>query len=171
MNEMVDAIDNLQLHASLRFAGHGEYRSAQQDQDVITLVPREELQSTMEEHQCFYLPYDNDKRFVGRVNELRIVESALSPAGSTKQRYLTIWGLGGVGKSQLALAFANRSKSLFDIILWTNAETEEGLLQSFTNVAMALRLQGASPGHGHSNHQLVQSWLLLSGKYQFVELR
>lgn len=56
-----------------------------------------------------------------------------------------------------------KSTSIFDILLWINAETEESLLQSFTDLAIGLHLEGASRGLGLSNHGLVQSWLLICG--------
>ena len=163
MREMDAAIENLQLCAAVRAVGLGDYRSVRQDQEIAALVPSEGHTSATTVYPYIHLPYDNQKRFVGREDELQEITSALSQDESSEQRCFTIWGLGGVGKSQIALAFANRSKSIFDILLWINAETEESLLQSFTDVAIGLRLEGASRGQGLSNHGLVQSWLLTCG--------
>ena len=163
MEEMNDAIKNIQLCASFRVNGLGGYHSERQDQEIAALVPSEGHTSATVVYPYIHLPYDNQKQFVGRKDELHKITSALSRDKTSEQRSFTIWGLGGIGKSQIALAFANRSKTDFDILLWINAATEESLLQSFTDVAIGLRLEGASRGQGVSNHGLVQTWFLLCG--------
>lgn len=72
----------------------------------------------------------------------------------------TIFGIGGVGKSSLAAAFAHacRANSTYDAIFWIRSETSIALQKSFTDMAWALELPRASGDHG-GNIILVQNWL------------
>ncbi|CAG8078910.1 unnamed protein product [Penicillium salamii] len=53
---------------------------------------------------------------------------------------VALHGLGGVGKSQLALKYAESQKDRFDPILWIDATNEELLRSSFTRCAAELGL-------------------------------
>lgn len=46
-----------------------------------------------------------------------------------------IHGLGGVGKTQLAIAYAKRHRAEYSAFFWLNAKDEDSLRQSFTKVA------------------------------------
>lgn len=52
-----------------------------------------------------------------------------------KQKRLVLGGVGGVGKTQLALAFAERHDLDYDSIIWCNAASEPTLRESFRSVA------------------------------------
>jgi hypothetical protein len=78
---------------------------------------------------------------------------------------VAISGLGGVGKSQLALKFAETHKDHYNPILWVDATDKELVLSSFQRLATALQLQiNANTKHGSvltddGNVQAVLRWL------------
>ena len=45
-------------------------------------------------------------------------------------------GLGGVGKTQLAMAYAYKFSTVYKTLYWVNAATEESLLCGFRKIAM-----------------------------------
>jgi hypothetical protein len=92
---------------------------------------------------CGGAPYYNDDYFVGRQEELDQLNSVLNPSAQKQNRFYTVWGLGGVGKSKLALAYAKRFGHQFDITLWIKAQNSISIDQSFTDIAIELRLEGA----------------------------
>jgi hypothetical protein len=53
---------------------------------------------------------------------------------------LIIYGLGGVGKTQLALRFVEDHRDRYGPILWIDAESPETVRESFERCAAALRL-------------------------------
>lgn len=54
-------------------------------------------------------PYNNPKLFIGRESDIMKMEAILSPdAKSQEHRRLVLGGKGGIGKTQLAIAYANR---------------------------------------------------------------
>ena len=107
------------------------------------------------------LPYPEYRGFYGREDILKQLEVALVPAQSSRGiQSVLLHGLGGVGKSQTALAFAHRNLSSFDAIFWVRSETKTSLKRSFTDIALALRLAGArDEGHDEENLLYFREWL------------
>jgi AAA+ ATPase superfamily predicted ATPase len=70
---------------------------------------------------------------VAREDELRDIHEALRGDGS--RRTVVLHGLGGIGKTQLAIAYAKEHKENYSAIFWLNIKDEDSLKQSFANVA------------------------------------
>jgi NB-ARC domain len=93
--------------------------------------------------QCYHIPLSSStsSRFYGRQDDLQAVRQALDPSESVDiLRSYAVYGMGGVGKTQLALHYAQASKKAFDTILWIAAENTMSMEQSFKDVAQALGL-------------------------------
>ncbi|KAB8253464.1 hypothetical protein BDV35DRAFT_375386 [Aspergillus flavus] len=79
--------------------------------------------------------------FVGRDAELRTIRKDLHPSsqgGQRKQQQqqrLAIGGIGGVGKTQIALTYAQTPHASYETVLWFNAATEISLKNSFATAA------------------------------------
>ncbi|KAH7303005.1 hypothetical protein BKA65DRAFT_240068 [Rhexocercosporidium sp. MPI-PUGE-AT-0058] len=73
------------------------------------------------------------EHFVAREEELVEIRKALSGDGS--RRTVVLHGLGGIGKTQLSVAYAKRHKDSYSAIFWMNIKDEDSLKQSFTKVA------------------------------------
>ena len=70
---------------------------------------------------------------MGRKTELVEIHKALSGDGS--RRAVVLHGLGGIGKTQLSIAYAKRHKDDYSAIFWLNIKDEDSLKQSFAKVA------------------------------------
>jgi hypothetical protein len=70
---------------------------------------------------------------VAREDELGKIHQALSGNGS--RRILVLYGLGGIGKTALAVAYAKRHKNNYSAIFWLNIKDEDSLKQSFVKMA------------------------------------
>jgi ATP/maltotriose-dependent transcriptional regulator MalT len=73
------------------------------------------------------------EHFVAREEELTEMHKTLSSDGS--RRTITLNGLGGIGKTQLTIAYAKRHKESYSAIFWLNIKDEDSLKQSFAKVA------------------------------------
>jgi hypothetical protein len=51
------------------------------------------------------------------------------------RRTVVLHGLGGMGKTQLAVAYAKRNRNSYSAVFWLNIKDEDSLKQSFTKVA------------------------------------
>ena len=86
----------------------------------------------------FSIPFgDKEMRgvehLVGRDGDLDQVHAALSGDGS--RRAVVLSGLGGIGKTQLAIAYAKRHKDNYSAIFWVNIRDESSAQQSFATIA------------------------------------
>ncbi|KIX05174.1 uncharacterized protein Z518_06046 [Rhinocladiella mackenziei CBS 650.93] len=77
-----------------------------------------------------------DYLFIGRDIELQQMEGILTPgSNSSHRRVLVLGGMGGIGKTQLSIAYAKRHGDTYSSIFWLNATSEVTLKGSFRNVA------------------------------------
>jgi GTPase SAR1 family protein len=70
---------------------------------------------------------------VAREEELTKINEMLRGDGS--RRTVVLHGLGGVGKTQLTVAYAKRYKDNYSAVFWLNIKDEDSLKQSFVKVA------------------------------------
>lgn len=79
--------------------------------------------------------------FVGRENYLNLIEEQL-----VRERtpdivpVVVLWGEGGIGKSEIAIAAANELLKHFNVVHWINAATEESYLSSYQQLATQLKI-------------------------------
>jgi hypothetical protein len=78
--------------------------------------------------------------FVARQNELGKLDQILGGGGSSDgRRTAVLHGLGGIGKTQLAIAYAKRHKDDYSAILWLNIKDEDSIKYSLAMAAKRLR--------------------------------
>ena len=73
------------------------------------------------------------EEFVAREGELAEIHRMLRGDGS--RRTVVLHGLGGVGKTQLTIAYAKRHKDNYSAVFWLNIKDEDSLRQSFAKAA------------------------------------
>ncbi len=71
--------------------------------------------------------------FVARQQELAEIHRKLSGNGS--RRTVVLHGVGGIGKTQLAVAYAKRHTADYSAIFWLDSTSEDSLKQSFARVS------------------------------------
>ncbi|MCJ1396521.1 hypothetical protein MMC18_009412, partial [Xylographa bjoerkii] len=90
---------------------------------------------------CYCIPLGVTDRFYGRDSEVNHVQKVLEPElGRSGIQSIALYGMGGVGKTQVALHYANSCRETFDAILWISADNTMKLAQSFLEVAQRLEL-------------------------------
>jgi Heterokaryon incompatibility protein (HET) len=72
-------------------------------------------------------------QFVAREKELAQMHDILHGDGS--RRVAVLHGLGGIGKTQLAITYAKRHRHNYSAVFWLNIKDEDSLKQSFARVA------------------------------------
>jgi hypothetical protein len=70
---------------------------------------------------------------VAREEELKEIHRRLRGDGT--RRTVVLCGLGGIGKTQLTIAYAKRHKDSYSAIFWLNIKDEDSLKQSFAKAA------------------------------------
>ncbi|KAG0633463.1 P-loop containing nucleoside triphosphate hydrolase protein [Tuber brumale] len=107
--------------------------------------------SPTEPENLYEVPYTRNNNFYGRGEALDALHKALvkniDPRGSsqtvTEQSSCVVYGMGGVGKTQVALEYTYRHRDSYDFIFWIQAENEAVLVTSITKISSALGLHKA----------------------------
>lgn len=81
-----------------------------------------------------------EEAFFGRTAEEQDSVDENDSNSSDRQRRAVLYGLGGIGKTQIALKFAEDKRDRFDSIFWIDASSTETVEQCFQDVALLLRL-------------------------------
>ncbi|KAF2116366.1 P-loop containing nucleoside triphosphate hydrolase protein [Lophiotrema nucula] len=110
---------------------------------------------------CNNLPVAQNQRFFGRKDLLRQLDEHLKAADNQSSlSSVALHGLGGVGKTQIALAYAYQKLQDLDAIFWVSAEETYSVQQSLSRIALdALKLPKAQPQAHQENMILVMDWL------------
>jgi tetratricopeptide (TPR) repeat protein len=124
------------------------------------------------------VPFDRNQQFVGRDSLLNRLGSALFTEHQPAK--FAIYGLGGMGKTQIALELAYRAKKTFQdcSVFWAPATSEEILQQAFENIGRQLRVPGLEDRHAdvkklvqrHLNQQSAGQWLLILDNVDEVDM-
>ncbi len=104
------------------------------------------------------IPYPQNPFFTGRDATLKQVHSALRAGKATAVTQPQAFsGLGGIGKTQLAIEYAYRYRADYQMVLWARADSREALVSGFTDIARLLDL----PEKDAQNQDIiVAAWVL-----------
>ena len=114
----------------------------------------------------FIVPSRNPS-FVGRASRLEEIHKCLCPPAAEVEpleqsslKSVVLCGLGGVGKSQLALEYAYRYKTFFKACFWVTCESQVKTTEGFSAIARILDLSGPDVTQTIGN---VKDWLRSTG--------
>jgi tetratricopeptide (TPR) repeat protein len=103
-------------------------------------------------------PFEQNSYFTGRSSQLDHLHSLLK-VGKKVALTQAISGLGGIGKTQLALEYAYRYQQSYHDIFWVNAETEEAWMTSYVKFADLLHLPEYAKADQNKAKDAVYRWL------------
>lgn len=124
-------------------------------------------QQGIKSQKSHYIPLMEDPRFWSREDILSRIDDALSMEGPrrTPHRSFALYGMGGVGKTQIALRYANACRDRYDSVLWVSAESTISIAECFKNIAKTLGIvQPDSEIDDDSVISKVKAWLSATGK-------
>ncbi|KAM7213095.1 hypothetical protein V8F06_011518 [Rhypophila decipiens] len=113
------------------------------------------------QQRCLMTPLTKTSRLFDRLDVFIQLDELLRPdAGDNSLNSVALHGLGGVGKSSIGSSYAEKkySELTYDVVLWVCGENDASLRQSFTDIAIRLKLAGANPLSHVENQVLVQDW-------------
>ncbi len=108
----------------------------------------------------WHIPFPRNPFFTGREEILEELHRQLSvdQTGALTQSS-ALHGLGGVGKTQIALEYAYRYALEYSAVFWMAAETAESCISSLLYIAETLQLPGREDRNQQRVIAMVQHWL------------
>jgi tetratricopeptide (TPR) repeat protein len=132
---------------------------------VITLTQR--LRGTSKRH--WFVPFTRNKHFVGRSPQLNELEAKLFVKGPPAK--VALIGLGGVGKTQIALELAYRRREKHEncSIFWVTATSIESFEQAYLEIGGLLQIPGVADEKSdvkmlvknHLGQETAGEWLMI----------
>ena len=115
------------------------------------------------------IPYPQNPLFTGREQLLMQLATTLHAGQPTAlSQPQAISGLGGIGKTQLALEYAYRYRGDYQVVLWAQAETRENLISSYLTIATLLNMPEQSEQESTRVITAVKNWLQRNTRWLLI---
>jgi tetratricopeptide (TPR) repeat protein/transcriptional regulator with XRE-family HTH domain len=123
-----------------------------------------------EDATAWCLPFLRNPYFTGREHLLTHLHTLLTqqPIRAALTQAYGVQGLGGIGKTQLAIEYAHRYRATYRAVLWMQAETHASLMASFGPMAAALQLTTPPDADHATLVAAVLSWLNTHGGWLLI---
>ncbi|HEY6540972.1 MAG TPA: tetratricopeptide repeat protein, partial [Ktedonobacteraceae bacterium] len=124
---------------------------------ILSLSPLEEVQALA---PVWNVPYARNPRFTDREEILQYLHETFSRnTENSINQPLALSGLGGMGKTQIALEFAYRYREEYPIVLWAKADSQEVLTSELASFATLLKVPGQQEQDQQYALVAVKRWL------------
>ncbi|MFL5590329.1 MAG: FxSxx-COOH system tetratricopeptide repeat protein [Ktedonobacteraceae bacterium] len=115
------------------------------------------------------VPYPRNPFFTGREELLAQLMAALRTGSATAlTQPQAISGLGGIGKTQIAVEYAYRSHANYQAVFWVHADTRENVVSDFVTIAGLLKLPERNAQDQMIVVNAVKEWLRMHGQWLLI---
>ncbi|EED20629.1 kinesin light chain 1 and, putative [Talaromyces stipitatus ATCC 10500] len=160
--------DYCDSHKNKQWQGYAALAAAAYAKLLLSVLPVTQTPKSEALPQAFWMvPFDQNPQFLGRESEIGRLENLILPENRTRKA--AIAGLGGIGKTQIALelAYRIRDRDPNRSIFWIRSTNMEAVEKSFVDISDTLKLQNVISGDDKSQVKAYLSseragpWLLI----------
>jgi tetratricopeptide (TPR) repeat protein/DNA-binding XRE family transcriptional regulator len=109
---------------------------------------------------CWFMPLPRNRFFTGREAHLQALHNHFQlPGDETQPRVQAICGVGGIGKTQIALEYAYRFRDDYAAVIWLRTQTPETLIADLRALMDAFDLPEKQYRLHHQIFSAVKRWL------------
>ena len=116
-------------------------------------------------NEWFIIPRCSSTYFTGRRLHAEVVREKLGPVShmdeANRHKICVIYGLGGAGKTQFCLRYAEDNKSRYWGVFWIDASSEENAETNFAALGQQMGKGATFTGGMHWLSQCMKPWLLV----------
>ena len=117
----------------------------------------------------WFIPFSRNLYFTGREEILEALHTQLGVDHTVAlTQSAALHGLGGVGKTQIALEYAYRYALEYSAVFWIGAESDEQIIASLLHIAETLQLQEREDKDQQRVIAAVQRWLRAHGQWLLI---
>src|SRR5271170_239424 len=108
---------------------------------MSSLTTRDEKESSTGRKSVFMMPFPRNPMFTGRAEFLSLLRETLFDQTPKQFNYrVGIYGMAGIGKTEVAVEFVHRYRTSYDCIYWISALDQASLLSGYQSIAGEHRL-------------------------------
>jgi tetratricopeptide (TPR) repeat protein len=120
--------------------------------------------------QLWNVPYRSNPYFTDNENRVQRLHELLIGGEEAGASHVSISGLGGVGKTQLALAYVYTYRDSYKTILWARAGNQEQLIKDIADIAYLLQVPETKKPEPRQHYLIneVFYWLETHSEWLFI---
>jgi tetratricopeptide (TPR) repeat protein len=168
--------DYCDSHKHKQWQGYAALTAAAYARALLHVVRLSSNDPSRKKRSRWMVPFARNPRFVGRQNEIdRLEKLIIHSRGPTKT---AICGLGGIGKTQIALELAYRAREKVPggSVFWIPCTSHENIQQAYLSIASSLGMTNIKPAEVEEQVKAFLSrehsgtWLLIFDNADDMEL-
>jgi hypothetical protein len=133
---------------------------------IISRISSPLVQLNRAVHPVHNVPFRRNPKFFGQEEALTKLHQQLDTATyDSEPTSSVLHGMGGVGKTQVALEYTYRYRSKYQCIFWLPAEDSSTLSRAVCDIGRQIGLFLPEKSFGQPQVEAVQDWLRGTGKY------